>query len=77
MSCALLATISLTRIFIIVKVAKIYFYMFSHQPVMFHNLNHELIFTLESALLAVASFSYSSAWAFHYKKIDMGRLASA
>ena len=44
------------------------------QPVMFHNLNHELIFGLESACLVIASFSYSCAWAFHYQGKDMGEL---
>ena len=47
---------------------------FTPQPVMFHNLNHELIFPLESACLVVASFSYSSAWALHYQGKDMGEL---
>ena len=42
------------------------------QPVMFHNLNHELIFGLESACLVIASFSYSCAWAFHFQGKDMG-----
>ena len=42
------------------------------QPVMFHNLNHELIFGLESACLVIVSFSYSCAWAFHYREKDMG-----
>ena len=41
---------------------------------MFHNLNHELIFPLESVCLGIASFSYSSAWAFYYQRIDMGEL---
>ena len=41
---------------------------------MFHNLNYERIFLLESVCLVVASFSYSCAWAVHYQGKDMGEL---
>ena len=78
MICALLVAISLTRIFILVKVTRKICVVLTKnifpQPIMFHNLNHELIFPLESVCLGIASFSYSSAWAFYYQRIDMGEL---
>ena len=46
------------------------------QPIVFHNLHHEMVFNISTAILMVASFLYSLAWGLYFHNTNRGKLLS-
>ena len=42
------------------------------QPIVFHNLHHEIVFNISTAVLMVASFLYGLVWGLYFHNTDKG-----